>query len=135
MTTPWPRTEWIINRDPNAPRPGHGLLVGGGPSFLNFDQALSAFLHQRPHDSNANRSDLWRIVQPQRAGWFPISDQPVTFHPDHRAHATRWETRTRITPEPTVIAWDVTPCAAPPGSSPRTAFSPSMHATPTPPRH
>jgi repressor LexA len=28
-----------------------------GPSFRNFDQALSAFLHQRPHDSNAGRSD------------------------------------------------------------------------------
>jgi hypothetical protein len=68
VTTPWPRTEWTINRDASA-QPGHGLLVGDGPSFLNFDQALSAFLHQRPHESTAARADLWRIVMPQRAGW------------------------------------------------------------------
>ncbi|MFF8931583.1 hypothetical protein ACF1AO_30445 [Streptomyces longwoodensis] len=53
VTTPWPRTQWTINRDANTPQPDHDLLVGDGPSFLNFDQALSAFLHQRPHDSNA----------------------------------------------------------------------------------
>ncbi|MFH9072550.1 AlbA family DNA-binding domain-containing protein [Streptomyces alboflavus] len=78
VTTPWPRTEWTLNRDTNAPQPGHGLLVGDGPSFLNFDQALSAFLHQRPHDNNAGRSDLWRIVQPQRAGWL----SQITIGPD-----------------------------------------------------
>lgn len=77
-TTPWPRTEWTISRDANALQPGHDLLVGGGPSFLNFDQALSAFLHQRPHDSNAGRSDLWRIVLPQRAGWL----SHITIGPD-----------------------------------------------------
>ncbi|MFF2780977.1 helix-turn-helix domain-containing protein [Streptomyces sp. NPDC058052] len=77
-TTLWPRTEWSINRDIDTPRPGYDLLVGHGPSFLNFDQALSAFLHQRPHDSTAGRSDLWRIVQPQRAGWFPR----ITIGPD-----------------------------------------------------
>ncbi|MEU9671363.1 hypothetical protein AB0E25_38630 [Streptomyces bobili] len=42
VTTPWPRTEWTINRDIDAPQPGYGLLIGDGPSFLNFDQALSA---------------------------------------------------------------------------------------------
>ncbi|AEM88747.1 AlbA family DNA-binding domain-containing protein [Streptomyces violaceusniger] len=78
VTTPWPRTEWTIKRDANTPQPGHDLLVGDGSSFLNFDQALSAFLHQRPHDSNAGRSDLWRIVLPQRAGWFP----QITIGPD-----------------------------------------------------
>ncbi|MBJ7903812.1 ATP-binding protein [Streptomyces sp. DSM 110735] len=78
MTTPWPRTEWTISRDANAIQPGHGLLVGDGPSFLNFDQALSAFLHQRPHESTADRSDLWRIVLPQRTGWFPR----ITIGPD-----------------------------------------------------
>lgn len=78
VTTPWPRTEWTINRDANTLQPGHDLLVGDGPSFLNFDQALSAFLHQRPHDSNAGRSDLWRIVLPQRAGWL----SQITIGPD-----------------------------------------------------
>ncbi|MFJ9381615.1 helix-turn-helix domain-containing protein [Streptomyces sp. NPDC101455] len=78
VATPWPRTEWTINRDANTPQPDHGVLVGDGPSFLNFDQALSAFLHQRPHDSNAGRSDLWRIVLPQRAGWL----SQITIGPD-----------------------------------------------------
>ncbi|MFE2424916.1 helix-turn-helix domain-containing protein [Streptomyces hokutonensis] len=78
VTTPWPRTEWTINRDSNTPQPGYDLLVGDGPSFLNFDQALSAFLYQRPHDSNAGRSDLWRIVLPQRAGWL----SQITIGPD-----------------------------------------------------
>ncbi|MFF4316890.1 helix-turn-helix domain-containing protein [Streptomyces sp. NPDC001507] len=78
VTTPWPRTEWTINRDANTPQPSHDLLVGDGPSFLNLDQALSAFLHQRRHDSNAGRSDLWRIVLPQRAGWL----SQITIRPD-----------------------------------------------------
>ncbi|MFI2765400.1 hypothetical protein ACH5A3_42360 [Streptomyces echinatus] len=78
VTTPWPRTEWTINRDANTLQPGPDLLVGDDPSFLNFDQALSSFLHQRPHDSNTSRSDLWRIVQPQRAGWL----SQITIGPD-----------------------------------------------------
>jgi hypothetical protein len=78
VTTPWPRTEWTLNRDANTLQPGHDLLVGDGPSFLNFDQTLSAFLHQSPHDSNAGRSDLWRIVLPQRAGWL----SQITIGPD-----------------------------------------------------
>lgn len=59
---------------PARPRPASR----GRPLFLNFDQALSAFLHQRPHDSNAGRSDLWRIVLPQRAGWL----SQITIGPD-----------------------------------------------------
>ncbi|MEU3430484.1 AlbA family DNA-binding domain-containing protein [Streptomyces gardneri] len=77
-TTRWPRTEWTISRDTSVPQNGYDLLVGDGPSFLNFDQALSAFLHQRPYDSTTNRTDLWRIVQPQRAGWF----SKITIGPD-----------------------------------------------------
>ncbi|WP_405988353.1 helix-turn-helix domain-containing protein [Streptomyces sp. NBC_00986] len=78
VTTPWPRTEWTINRDANALQPGYDLLVGDGPSFLNFDQALSAFLYQRSHDSNASHVDLWRIALPQRAGWL----SQITIGPD-----------------------------------------------------
>ncbi|MFJ9627415.1 helix-turn-helix domain-containing protein [Streptomyces sp. NPDC101175] len=77
-TTPWPRTEWTINRDANTLQLGHDLLVGEGPSFLNFEQALSAFLHQRPQDRNSGRSDLWRIGLPQRAGWL----SQITIGPD-----------------------------------------------------
>ncbi|MFZ4184657.1 helix-turn-helix domain-containing protein [Streptomyces pseudogriseolus] len=78
VTTPWPRTEWTLNRDTDTLQPGRDLLVGDGPSLLNFDQALSVFLHQRPHDSTAGRSDLWRIVLPQRAGWLT----QITIGPD-----------------------------------------------------
>ncbi|MEV6383170.1 ATP-binding protein [Streptomyces sp. NPDC051773] len=78
VTTAWPRTEWIINRDTNTPLTVRDLLIGNGPSFLNFDQALSAFLYQRPNDNNGDRSDLWRIVQPQRAGWL----EKITVGPD-----------------------------------------------------
>jgi hypothetical protein len=67
---PWPRTEWTISRDSDTPQPGHDLLVGDGPSFLNFDQALSAFLHQRLHDGSVGRGALWRIILSQRGGWF-----------------------------------------------------------------
>jgi hypothetical protein len=71
VTTPWPRTEWTISRNFST-QLDYDVLVGdGSPSFLNFDQALSAFLYQRPHDNNADRSDQWRIILPQRAGWFP----------------------------------------------------------------
>lgn len=38
VTTPWPRTEWTISRDPNAPQPGYGLLVGDGPSEMRLLQ-------------------------------------------------------------------------------------------------
>lgn len=78
VTTPWPRTEWTISRDANALQPGYDLLVGDGPSFLNFDQALSAFFYQRPHDSNASHVDPWRIALPQRAGWL----SKITIGPD-----------------------------------------------------
>lgn len=78
VSTPWPRTEWTISRDTNAAHPGYGLLVGDGPSFLNFDQALSAFLHQRPYDPTTNRADLWRITLPQRVGWL----SQITISPD-----------------------------------------------------
>ncbi|WP_445398773.1 AlbA family DNA-binding domain-containing protein [Streptomyces sp. LE64] len=78
VTTSWPRTEWTISRDNSTPQPGRDLLVGDGPSFLNFDQALSAFLYQRPYESTADRADLWRIVLPQRAGWL----EQITIGPD-----------------------------------------------------
>ncbi|WP_267885771.1 MULTISPECIES: hypothetical protein [unclassified Streptomyces] len=38
---------------------------------MNFDQALSAFLYQRPYDSNASRADLclkkWALDRPHSA--------------------------------------------------------------------
>jgi hypothetical protein len=72
VVTPWPRTEWTIGRDSGAQTSSYDALIGdqGVPSFLNFDQAFSAFFYESPHKSNADRSDLWRIVLPQRDAWF-----------------------------------------------------------------
>ncbi|MFJ4781294.1 type I-E CRISPR-associated protein Cas5/CasD [Streptomyces sp. NPDC088762] len=38
-----------------------------------------------------------------------VNDHPVTFDPARRTHATRWETRTRITIAPTATDWDIIP--------------------------
>jgi hypothetical protein len=72
VVTPWPRTEWTIGRDSGAQTFSYDALIGDQsvPSFLNFDQAFSAFFYESPHKSNADRSDLWRIVLPQRDAWF-----------------------------------------------------------------
>ncbi|MEU3755782.1 ATP-binding protein [Streptomyces olivoreticuli] len=80
--TPWPRTEWTIGRGSDAQSPSYDVLVGDDdvPSFLNFDQAFSAFFYESPHNGNASRSDLWRIVLPQRDAWFArISIGPDTM--------------------------------------------------------
>lgn len=78
VTTQWPRTEWTITGDSSPVQPGHEVLVGTGPSHLNFDAAFSAFFYKSPHNSNGSRSDLWRIILPQRDGWFPR----MTIAPD-----------------------------------------------------
>ncbi|MGW3038381.1 hypothetical protein ACWDCB_45265 [Streptomyces sp. NPDC001178] len=54
VTTPWSRTEWTINRDANTPQPGHDLLVGDGPSFLNFETRPSA-----PSCTSAPTTTTW----------------------------------------------------------------------------
>jgi CRISPR system Cascade subunit CasD len=46
--------------------------------------------------------------RPGTPGAAQRTDQPVTYHPEHRTHTARWETRTRISPEPT-IGWDIIP--------------------------
>ncbi|PZH16442.1 ATP-binding protein [Streptomyces sp. NTH33] len=71
LSTPWPRTEWTVNQDVNLPTPAQEVLVGEGPTYLNFDAALCAFLYESPQDSRLVRPDLWRIIQPDRDAWFP----------------------------------------------------------------
>jgi CRISPR system Cascade subunit CasD len=51
----------------------------------------------------------WIECQPGTVGSTSIADQPTNFHPDQRSHTSRWEHRTRITPNPTATEWDVIP--------------------------
>ncbi|MEV8100578.1 ATP-binding protein [Kitasatospora sp. NPDC085879] len=70
-TTPWPRIEWTVHRSTTTANQGYDVLVGDGtrPSFVSFDHAMSAFLHQRPYDSRNRTDQLWRVVEPQHGAW------------------------------------------------------------------
>ncbi|MFD9097851.1 type I-E CRISPR-associated protein Cas5/CasD [Streptomyces collinus] len=59
-------------------------------------------------EADTLRPWAWIDAPPGAPRAVPIDDQPVTFHPEDRTHATRWETRTRITPTPT-IEWTPVP--------------------------
>ncbi|MER5584791.1 type I-E CRISPR-associated protein Cas5/CasD [Streptomyces asoensis] len=59
-------------------------------------------------EATTQRPWAWIDAPPGTPRATPTDDQPVTFHPNHRTHATRWETRTRITPTPS-IEWTPTP--------------------------
>lgn len=58
---------------------------------------------------DATESCPWAWIESSQSttGSTPITDQPVSFHPDQRSHTNRWEYRTRISPEPTATEWDV----------------------------
>ncbi|WP_328760532.1 type I-E CRISPR-associated protein Cas5/CasD [Streptomyces sp. NBC_00271] len=60
---------------------------------------------------DASESCPWAWIETREgtAGSTTASDQPVSFHPDQRSHTTRWESRIRITPDPTAAEWDVIP--------------------------
>jgi CRISPR system Cascade subunit CasD len=49
----------------------------------------------------------WIEADPGTPAAVPVTDQPVTFDPDHRAHITRWEKRTRVTIADHAAEWDV----------------------------
>ncbi|MFF9091346.1 type I-E CRISPR-associated protein Cas5/CasD [Streptomyces sp. NPDC014991] len=59
-------------------------------------------------EADTPRPWAWIDAPPGAPRAVPIDDQPVTFHPEGRTHATRWETRIRITPTPT-IEWTPIP--------------------------
>ncbi|MFD6279872.1 type I-E CRISPR-associated protein Cas5/CasD [Streptomyces sp. NPDC060209] len=60
-------------------------------------------------DSSGRRPWTWVQVPSGTRGALQVNDQPVSFDPAHRAHVTRWETRTRITIAPTATEWDIIP--------------------------
>ncbi|MFI0242839.1 type I-E CRISPR-associated protein Cas5/CasD [Streptomyces sp. NPDC016845] len=63
-----------------------------------------------PGNASAGRRPwAWIQVPSGTRGALQINDQPVSFDPGRRTHATRWETRTRITIAPTATEWDIIP--------------------------
>ncbi|MFB7823137.1 type I-E CRISPR-associated protein Cas5/CasD [Streptomyces hydrogenans] len=60
-------------------------------------------------DTSGGRPWAWIQAAPGTRGASPVNDQPVSFDPARRAHARRWETRTRITIAPTATGWDIIP--------------------------
>ncbi|MET8679989.1 type I-E CRISPR-associated protein Cas5/CasD [Streptomyces sp. NPDC004647] len=85
--------------------PASGTIAAGiHPGTLQTVLTKTALL------PNATTRQPWAWIEtdPTTPGASPISDQPVTYHPEHRAHTTRWEYRTRIAPAQT-IGWDLIP--------------------------
>ncbi|MGW6562136.1 type I-E CRISPR-associated protein Cas5/CasD [Streptomyces hydrogenans] len=60
-------------------------------------------------DTSGRRPWAWIQAAPGTRGASQVNDQPVSFDPANRAHARRWETRTRITIAPTATGWDIIP--------------------------
>ncbi len=60
-------------------------------------------------DTSGRRPWAWLQAAPGTRGAAPVNDQPVTFDPARRTHATRWETRTRVTIAPNATDWDLIP--------------------------
>ncbi|MEU9853705.1 type I-E CRISPR-associated protein Cas5/CasD [Streptomyces sp. NPDC047974] len=60
-------------------------------------------------DTSGRRPWAWIQAAPGTRGASQVNDQPVSFDPARRAHARRWETRTRITIAPTATGWDIIP--------------------------
>lgn len=60
-------------------------------------------------DTSGRRPWAWLQAASGARGASQINDQPVSFDPARRAHATRWETRTRVTIAPNATEWDIIP--------------------------
>lgn len=85
--------------------PPTGTISGGvHPGTLETVLSATALLPT----ATTEKPWAWIEAAPGTPGATQTRDQPVTFHPEQRAHAPRWETRTRLTPEPT-IEWDIIP--------------------------
>ncbi|MET9324114.1 type I-E CRISPR-associated protein Cas5/CasD [Streptomyces sp. NPDC003038] len=60
-------------------------------------------------DASGRRPWAWIQAPSGTRGAVQVHDQPVSFDPARRSHASRWETRTRITISPTATEWDIIP--------------------------
>ncbi|MFB7513053.1 type I-E CRISPR-associated protein Cas5/CasD [Streptomyces sp. NPDC056144] len=60
-------------------------------------------------DISGRRPWAWIQAPSGTRGAVQSNDQPVSFDAARRIHATRWETRTRVTIAPTATGWDIIP--------------------------
>ncbi|MEW5531784.1 type I-E CRISPR-associated protein Cas5/CasD [Streptomyces virginiae] len=77
-----------------------GTHTGTIEDTLTAAALLPNHTHPRPW--------AWIETPPHTPGGNKTNDQPITYHPERRTHAPRWETRTRITPTAR-IEWDLIP--------------------------
>ena len=83
--------------------PPAGEISGGvHPGTLETVLAATALL------DNATTTSPWAWIEttPGTPGATRTNDQPVTYHPEQRTHAPRWDTRTRLTPTAEIL-WDL----------------------------
>ncbi|AHH16502.1 CRISPR-associated protein [Nocardia nova SH22a] len=84
--------------------PPSGELAGGvHPGTLESVLETTALL-----PGADPRPWAWIETTPGTPGAAPVADQPLSFLADQRTHATRWETRIRLTPRPD-IEWTLIP--------------------------
>lgn len=69
LVTPWPRTEWAITRQDSTVSRRQGLLVGDGPTFLDMDEAVSAFFDASPPSRMGRTRPAWRVVRHEQQAW------------------------------------------------------------------
>lgn len=70
--TPWPRTEWEVGPAASTsvwPWQRSGVLVGDGPSFINFEAAFCAFFYGSQPSNRAGQEQKWRIIRHDRQAW------------------------------------------------------------------
>ncbi|PWR12618.1 ATP-binding protein [Micromonospora sicca] len=67
LVTAWPRTEWRISGEQTSVRQD-GLLIGNGPSYLNYTAACSAFFDGAAPDHQGH-GNLWRVIRHDRRAW------------------------------------------------------------------
>ncbi|MEV6973738.1 type I-E CRISPR-associated protein Cas5/CasD [Kitasatospora sp. NPDC093806] len=92
--------------------PPSGTIAGGvHEGTLETVLRATAPLPGPAADLPESRPWAWIEVPPGTRGATRTTDQPVTFDPDRRTHAVRWESRTRLAldPEPTIHWEDLIP--------------------------
>ncbi|MFF0744960.1 type I-E CRISPR-associated protein Cas5/CasD [Streptomyces sp. NPDC004111] len=87
-----------------------GILPGTIAEAFTAKRLLPAVPGPSETSSGPERRPwAWIQTAPGVRGATQTNDQPVSFDPAHRVHATRWERRTRISIAPTATDWDIIP--------------------------
>ncbi|GAA2733978.1 ATP-binding protein [Actinocorallia aurantiaca] len=74
LKQPWPHTTWTIGVGGDGagglvdgPEPPRELLVGAGPNFNGFNEALASFFFGQAHDSSGGKPPRWLVQQAGRS--------------------------------------------------------------------